>query len=80
MVRRIVAVVGVAFCTSALLFKPTHAAAVPELARYGAGGFLLLFVAWILYGDPALIERMIIILALAGSGVAANRLRMALSL
>ena len=78
--RRIIAALGLAFCTSVLLYKPTHARDIPELARYGTGGFLLLAVGWLLYGDAALTERMIVILALSGSGVAANRLRMALGL
>lgn len=80
MVRRFIAATGIAFITSALLFKPTHAKDVPELSRYGVGGLLILIVAWVLYGDSVMLERIIVVLALAGAGVAMNRLRMALSL
>ncbi len=66
------------FSFSVLGYKILHRPQIPELARYGVGGLLVLFVSYILYEDEEFSLRALFVLALAGAGVCINRFRMQL--
>ena len=68
------------FLSSLLLYEPTHREHVPELARYGVGGVVVMIAYALLYpGDDTGLRRISLALSCAGVGVGAARvLRMLL--
>ena len=73
MVERVLLVCGLAFGTSGLLYERMHQSNVPELARYGVGGILIIVSAYILFGfDVA--AKVATAVTLAGAGVSFYRL------
>ncbi|MBN2389906.1 MAG: hypothetical protein JXR84_04240 [Anaerolineae bacterium] len=75
MIRFLVAFM-VSVASSALFYKPTHHPNVPELARYTIGGVLVLAVLYLLYGDEDEVKHTFMATAIAGLGVATNRIRL----
>lgn len=72
---KIFVAVTVGFFASALLYRRTHEAGFPELARYCLGGLAALFAYAVLHpGDEDGLRRMLLSLAATGVGVSAARL------
>lgn len=68
-----------AFASSALFYHPLHREDVPELARYASGGALILLGVYVTTGNRGLCSELFETMALVGTGVGLNRIRMVLT-